>query len=162
MNIPNIRNIPNVHHFIHAYKVAPWRIQRQWIGNVLLAVIALAMVATIYLDVTAKAAIAGREIQELNAAIQANQQVSADLQTELASLTSSTMMQVRALELGFRPMIPDEAEYVIVPGYFEPKPEILADAQLPQMSAQSIPSEYSQSLLDWIDEKIAQSARGMH
>ncbi len=162
MNIPNIRNIANVHHFIHAYKVAPWRIQRQWIGYVLLAVIALAMVATIYLDVTAKAAIAGREIQELNAAIQANQQVSADLQTELASLTSSTMMQVRALELGFRPMIPEEAEYVIVPGYFEPKPEILADAQLPQMSVQSIPSEYSQSLLDWIDEKIAQSARGMH
>jgi hypothetical protein len=162
MNIPNIRNIPNVHHFIHAYKVAPWRVQRQWIGNVLLAVIAMAMVATIYLDVTAKAAIAGREIQELNSAIQANEQVSADLQTELASLTSSTMMQVRALELGFRPMVPEEAEYVIVPGYFEPKPEILADAQLPQMSTQSIPSEYNQSLLDWIDEKIAESARGMH
>jgi hypothetical protein len=154
-------NIPNVNHFIHAYKVAPWRIQRQWIGNALLAVIALAMVATLYLDVTAKAAIAGREIQDLNAAIQANQQVSADLQTELASLTSSSMMQVRALELGFRPMIPEEAEYVIVPGYFEPQPGILADAQLPQMSVQSIPSEYNQSLLDWLDEKIAQSARGM-
>jgi len=161
MNIPNIRNIPNVHHFIHAYKVAPWRVQRQWIGNALLVVIALAMVATLYLDVTAKAAIAGREIQDLNAAIQASQQVSADLQTELAILTSSSVMQVRALELGFRPMIPEEAEYVVVPGYFEPKPEILAAAQLPQMSAPSIPPEYTESLLDWLDEKIAHSTRGL-
>lgn len=154
-------NIPNVNHFIHAYKVAPWRIQRQWIGNVLLAVVALAMVATLYLDVTAKAAIAGREIQDLNAAIQASQQVSADLQTELATLTSSSVMQVRALELGFRPTMPAEAEYVIVPGYFELKPDILSAAQIPQMSAPSIPPEYNQSLLDWFDEKIARSARGM-
>jgi hypothetical protein len=154
-------NIPNVNHFIHAYKVAPWRIQRQWIGNALLAVVALAMVATLYLDVTAKAAIAGREIQDLNAAMQASQQVSADLQTELATLTSSSVMQVRALELGFRPMLPQEAEYVIVPGYFELKPDILAAAQIPQMSAPSIPREYNQSLLDWIDEKISVSAGGI-
>lgn len=153
-------NIPNVNHFIHAYKVAPWRIQRQWIGTVLLGVVALAMVATLYLDVTAKAAIAGREIQDLNAAILSSQQMSADLQTELASLTSASMMQVRALELGFRPMIPEEAEYLIVPGYSAPKPGILADAQLPQMSAPSIAPEYNESLLDWLDERIAMSARG--
>ena len=153
-------NIPNVNHFIHAYKVAPWRIQRQWIGNVLLAVVSLAMVATMYLDVTAKAAIAGREMQDLNAAILSSQQVSADLQTELASLTSASVIRVRAIELGFRPMIPEEAEYLIVPGYSAPQPEILADALLPQLSAPSIPPEYSESLLDWLDEKIAMSARG--
>ena len=54
-------NIPNVNHYIHAYKIAPWRVQRQWIGNALLAVVALAMVSTLYLDVTSQAAIAGRE-----------------------------------------------------------------------------------------------------
>ena len=52
-------NIPNVNHYIHAYKIAPWRVQRQWIGNALLAVVALAMVSTLYLDVTSQAAIAG-------------------------------------------------------------------------------------------------------
>jgi hypothetical protein len=154
-------DLPNVNHFIHAYKVAPWRIQRQWIGNALLVVVALAMVATIYLDVTAKTAIAGREIQDLNGGINASQQMSADLQTELASLTSASVMENRALELGFRPMVPEEAEYLIVPGYSAPKPEILAGAQLPQMSAPSIPPEYTESLLDWIDEKISMSARGV-
>jgi len=154
-------NIPNVTHFIHAYKVAPWRIQRQWIGNALLAVVTLAMVATLYLDVTAKAAIAGREIQDLNAAILASQQASADLQTDLASLTSASVMKERALELGFRPMIPEEAEYLIVPGYAAPRPVILVTAPLPQMSAPSIPPEYNESLLDWMDEKIAMSAKGI-
>jgi hypothetical protein len=153
-------NIPNVTHLIHAYKVAPWRIQRQWIGNVLLAVVALAMIATLYLDVTAKAAIAGREIQDLNLAIRASHQASANLQTELASLTSARVLELRALELGFRPMVPNEAEYLIVPGYSEPAPEILAAAQVPQLSAPSLPPEYTESLLDWLDERIARSARG--
>ncbi len=49
---------------IHAYKQAPWRVQRQWIGVFLLAVIGAAMVAALYLDVTAHAALAGRQIQE--------------------------------------------------------------------------------------------------
>ena len=51
-------NIQNVNHLVHAYKIAPWRVQRQWIGSALLMVVALAMVATLYLDVTSQAAIA--------------------------------------------------------------------------------------------------------
>ena len=113
-------NIQNVNHLVHAYKVSPWRVQRQWIGTALLAVVALAMVATLYLDVTSQAAIAGREIQDLTALITEGQQVSADLQTQLASLTSASIMEERALELGFRPMASIEAEYLVVPGYFQP------------------------------------------
>jgi len=48
---------------IHAYKQAPWRVQRQWVGAFLLIVIGGAMIAALYLDVTARAAVAGREIQ---------------------------------------------------------------------------------------------------
>jgi hypothetical protein len=71
------------------------------------------------------------------------------------------MMEKRALEIGFRPMVPEEAEYLIVPGYSAPKPEILANAQLPQMSAPTIPPVYTESLLDWFDERIAVSVRGV-
>src|SRR5512147_2613478 len=106
-------NIQNVNHLVHAYKIAPWRVQRQWIGNVLLAVVALAMIATLYLDVTSQAAITGREIQDLTASIAASQQVSADLQTQLASLTSARIMEQRALEIGFRPMETGDAEYLV-------------------------------------------------
>jgi hypothetical protein len=153
-------NIQNVNHLVHAYKVAPWRVQRQWIGTALLAVVALAMVATLYLDVTSQAAIAGREIQDLTALIAKRAQESADLQTQLASLTSASVMEKRALDLGFRPMKSTEAEYLVVSGYFKPEPEILSSTPLPQLSALTIPPEYNQSLLDWVDEKLTSSARG--
>jgi hypothetical protein len=153
-------NIPNVNHYIHAYRIAPWRIQRQWIGSVLLVVVAFAMVSTIYLIVTSRTAIAGREIQELNYSITISQQVSSDLQTQLASLTSMSVMERRARELGFRPMESDEAEYLIVPGYSAPEPINLASVMSPQRSAITVPREYTQSLLDWMDEKIS-SSRGL-
>jgi hypothetical protein len=143
-----------VTHLVHAYKVAPWRSQRQWIGSFLLAVVVLAMIAALYLDVSAQAAIAGREIQDLTASIKASQQSSADLQTLLASMTSENLMKERALTLGFEPINPDEVEYLLVPGYVPPQSEILSSTSLPQLSAPSIPPEYKQSLLDWIDQNI--------
>jgi hypothetical protein len=154
-------NIQNVNHLVHAYKIAPWRVQRQWIGNALLAVVALAMVATLYLDVTSQAAIAGREIQDLTASITVSQQASADLETQLASLTSARVMEQRALDLGFRPMQPGEAEYLVVPGYSVLEPDILSSAPLLQLSTLTIPPEYNESLLDWVDTKIANSSRGI-
>lgn len=153
-------NIQNVNHLVQAYKFAPWRVQRQWIVNLLLAVLATAMVATLYLDVTSKAALAGREIQNLTALITESQQRSGDLQTQLASLTSASVMEQRALDLGFRPVKSEEVEYLIVPGYFAPEPGVLSSASIPQLSALSIPPEYNESLFDWMDEKIVSSSRG--
>ena len=153
-------NIQNVNHLVHAYKIAPWRVQRQWIGTALLAVVAVAMVATLYLDVTSQAAIAGREIQDLTASIAVSQQVSGDLETQLASLTSASVMEQRALDMGFRPISPAEVEYLVVPGYFAPVPNNLSTTPLPQLSALSIPPGYNESLFDWMDEKIASSSRG--
>jgi len=154
-------NIQNVNHIVHAYKIAPWRVQRQWIGNALLVVVALAMIATLYLDVTSQAAIAGREIQDLTASITASQQASADLQTQLASLTSVQVMEQRALEIGFRQMKPQEAEYLVVPGYSVLEPKILSSAPVLQLSKLTIPPEYNESLLVWLDKKIATSSRGI-
>ena len=157
----NLQNI-NLNHFVHAYKVAPWRIQRQWIGGVLLAVVIFAMIAALYLDVTAQAGIAGREIQDLNAAIAASEQASADLETQLAMLTSASLMEQRAETLGFKPMKQETVEYLIVPGYAAPTPEIRVAAPLPQLSAPNIPPEYTQSLLDWLDQAITTApTRGM-
>jgi hypothetical protein len=82
------------------------------------------------------------------------------LQTQLASLTSASAMERRALELGFRPVEPDEVEYLVVPGYAEPEPFSLATTPNLQLSALTIAPEYNQSLFDWMDEKIS-SSRGM-
>lgn len=152
-------NIPNVTHLVHAYRIAPWRIQRQWLGNALLLVVVLAMVAALYLNITSQTAVAGRQIQELNAAIIISQQQSSDLQTQLASLTSASAMEQRALELGFRPAEADELEYLVVPGYVAPQPVNLSSEVMPQLTALTIPPEYNQSLLDWLDARI--SSRGI-
>jgi hypothetical protein len=151
-------NIPNIN-FIHAYRVAPWRIQRQWISNTLLAVLVLAMVAALYLNVTSRTAIAGREIQDLTIAITASQQVSGDLQNQLALLTSSSAFEQRARAIGFRPIEPDELQYLAVPGYVVSPAIDLSSNAIPQLSALTIPPEYNQSLLDWFDQTISTSRR---
>ena len=138
---------------IHAYKQAPWRIQRQWIGAFLLALIGVAMIAALYLDVTARAAVAGREIQELRFEITTIQRANADLETQLGNLTSTAEMQRRALELGYRPVKPGELDYVPVPGFVAPEPAILLAAEDAVLPVQPIPFEYTQSLLEWFSER---------
>ena len=153
--------VPNVTRYIHAYKSAPWRIEIQWAGSVSLAVIAFIMVGALFLTVSSETAVAGREIQDLNAAMIVNQQMNTDLQTQLAASTSSSIMEERALELGFRPVAPQEVEYLVVPGYFHPQPEILSSAQIPQMNVQTVPHEYNESLLNWLDERMSVPTRGI-
>ena len=147
-------DLATVNRFVHAYKVAPWRVQRQWIGAFLLGLVCLAMIAALYLDVTARAAIAGREIQDLSAQMMLMQHRSADLLTELGTLTSTSVMEQRARDLGYRPVQPNEIEYLVVPGYVPPQPAILASLPQPALSAPTIPPEYTQSLLDWFDKKF--------
>jgi cell division protein FtsL len=139
---------------IHAYKQAPWRVQRQWIGAFLLVVIGAAMIAALYLDVTARAAVAGREIQELRYEITTIQRENADLETQLADLTSSAVMRQRALELGYRPVQPGELDYVAVPGFVRPEPDILLAAEDTTLRLEIQPAEYTQSLLEWFDERL--------
>ena len=140
---------------IHAYKQAPWRVQRQYVGAFLLAVIGLSMIAALYLDVTARAAVAGREIQDLRFQITTLQRANADLETQLAKLTSTAEMERRALELGYRPVKPGELDYVAVPGFSAPEPNILSAADDVTPRAQVLPVEYTQSLIEWMDDRVA-------
>ena len=139
---------------IHAYRQAPWRVQRQWVGVFLLAVIGAAMVAAIYLDVTARTAVTGREIQELRVEITTVQRENADLETQLADLTSTAAMQKRALELGYRPVQPGELDYVSVPGFAPPEPAILLAAVDTAPQSNVLPMEYTESLLEWFELRI--------
>ena len=140
---------------IHAYKQAPWRVQRQYVGAFLLTVIVLALVAALYLDLSARTTLAGRQIQELQAEITAVQRSNADLETELANITASSVMQQRALELGYRPVEPGELDYVFVPGYVAPEPDLLLAAVDSTTRGYALPDIYSQSLLEWLDERIS-------
>jgi cell division protein FtsL len=139
---------------IHAYRQAPWRVQRQWVGVFLLVVIGAAMVAALYLDVTARTAVTGREIQEMRIQITTVQRENADLETQLADLTSTAVMRQRAEALGYRPVQPGELDYVAVPGFAPPEPDILLAAVDAAPPANALPVEYTESLLEWFDERI--------
>ena len=139
---------------IHAYRQAPWRVQRQWVGVFLLLVIGVAMVAALYLDVTARTSVTGREIQDMRVEITTIQRENADLETQLADLTSTSAMERRARELGYRPVLPGELDYVAVPGFITPEPAILLAATDATPQADALPVEYTESLLEWFDERI--------
>ena len=150
----------NVNHLTHAYRQAPWRVQRQWAGAFLLGVLALAMISALYLDVTAQAAITGREIQNLQASITETHHSNADLQTRLAILLSTTALEARARALGFRPAEAGEIHYLVVPGFTRSNGVSMAAPDAPS-DVPSMPPEYSQSLLEWFSAYLSSPASGV-
>lgn len=149
----------NVHRLTQAYSQAPWRKQLQWIGLFLLGLILVSLIAGIYLNVTARAATIGRSIQEMRREIDALKLSNADLETNLASITSSAEMEKRARELGFAPIDPDERLYIVVPGYTTRRPAVVASPPAPALrGAPSILPDYTQSLFDWLRERVFEPA----
>jgi hypothetical protein len=145
----------------HAHSQAPWRIQRQWISVFLLIVLGFGIIATLYLMVTSQAAIVGREIQDLRLAIIETEHKNADMQTRLAYLTSKDEITRRAYALRFRPVKPEEVQYLYVPGLVIPNGAILATAPELQPSPPGMPPQYTQSLLDWLDDQLQAPSRGL-
>lgn len=142
-----------------AYTQAPWRKQLQWIGLFLLCLILAAMVAGVYLSVSARTTTIGREIQGMYLEMEVAERQIENLETQLAVLLSSAEMRKRAIGLGFRPVTPEETFYVVIPGYV--KPDQVALANSPGRSVPSAPTvaeEYTQSLLDWLRDRVFEPA----
>jgi hypothetical protein len=150
----------SVQRFTQAYNQAPWRKQLQWIGLFLLILIMGALVAGIYLSVTARASTVGRGIQDMRQEIERIERNIEDLETDLAYILSNQQMQSRAIELGFRPAEPGEAVFVVVPGYARPEVVSLAQPSGPVIhpAKPTLPEDYTQSLFDWLRERVFEPA----
>ncbi len=136
---------------------APWKQQRQWLSAFMLGLVLVALVSGIYLNITVRATLAGREVQMLQSDMTENRLTISDLETQLASLTSVESMQVRAEALGFQPATSDEITYVLVPGY---APRQAVDMSAPGQVRKQTPvilPEYTESLFDWITHSLAAS-----
>ena len=119
----------------------------------------IALVAGIYLSVTARAAATGRSIQEMRRNIESLKRSNSDLEIQSASITSSAEMEKRALELGFSGAISERIVYLEIPGYIQRQPNISAQQPGPPASRSSeLSSEYSQSLFDWLRERVLDPA----
>ncbi|TAK11984.1 MAG: hypothetical protein EPO32_10295 [Anaerolineae bacterium] len=141
---------------IQAYRQAPWRKQLQWIGLFVSAVIFLALVAGGYLNVSARAAQAGREVQGMQARARDLEQSNENLRTVLAYLTSGRTMQQRAEDLGFVRVSKDRLTYIEAPGYGgRPETSLAVHANQPAFTGtDQLPGAYTQSLFEWVGEMI--------
>jgi cell division protein FtsL len=140
---------------IQAYKQAPWRRQIQNIGLFFAAVVFYALIKGVFLVVTSQVATYGREIQEIQRNIQTTKDSIEDKKTELALLTTSEVMIVRARDMGFGPVDREDLLYVEAQNYGGRE---LADFSLEDSSIESnatrLPPEFTQSLIDWASETL--------
>lgn len=143
----------NLTQIVNKVKQAPWRVQRQWIGLVLLCVVLIAMVAGIYINVSARAAISGRQIQLLTSQIDSNKREIADMEIGLAKVTAAEAMQARAESLGFQPATTEDITYLVVDGFQERTPARFSSlASSEQVSF--LKNEYMETLFDWFTRQV--------
>ncbi len=144
-----------VQNITQAYSQAPWRKQLQWIGLFMLAMILIAMVAGVYLSVSAQASTSGREIQIMYADMEEIRRQIEDMESQIAFLTSNAEMEKRAQELGFTPVSSEDVFYIMVPGYSKPNQVEIAGAPgVPLPMIPVVAPEYTQSLMDWLRERV--------
>jgi cell division protein FtsB len=137
--------------FAQTYSQAPWRKQLQIIGLFFSGLVFLALVAGIYLNVSARAATTGREIQELQKTSEDTVREIEDLRSRLALIRSSSEMSARAIDMGFELVEPDQIFFLKVLGYREKESPSLAPLSEQTIAgAPAVPTEYTESLFTWI------------
>ena len=152
----------NVTQIVQQVRQAHWRVQRQWIGLFLLGLVAVSMVAGIYLNITVRATLAGREIQSLQSQLIDDQRANSDQETILAGLTSVELRCNNGRKpRAFKPADPGSITYVVVPGYV---PQTFVDMSQPGSDNQGqsqkpvlLPA-YTESLFDWITRTLVSSS----
>lgn len=143
---------------IQAYQEAPWRKQMQIIGFIAVGLVSVSLVAALYLNITARAATAGRLVQEYQSQVADLEQKIEDMETELAFITSVEVMQLRAADLGFQPVSPNAVTYLNVPEY-QGRPigaQLAPRAGSRFSTVARLPEAYTQSLFDWVGSLFAE------
>lgn len=166
-----------IQQFTHAYEQAPWRKQMYMIGVILLILVSVAIVAGIYLNVTARAAAVGRQIQEMQVRVygyhyltndagegivplEELEQRIANLTSQLAMLTSYKVMQERVRDLNLVPIDAEHIEYLKVSGYYDRQTSSLAPPPEPVVvNASAIDPQFKESLFEWVVEQVQNTAR---
>ncbi|MBL7164662.1 MAG: hypothetical protein ISS57_18905 [Anaerolineales bacterium] len=141
--------------FTQAYSQAPWRKQLQGIGIFLIVLVVILLAASVFLSVTARTAALGKEIQQHRQEIEALEFETANMQSQLAILTSVSVMKQRAIDMGFRSATSEEIIYINVPGYTGRDHVKMADPTQPTMAAAPVISPaFTQSWVDWLAQQF--------
>ncbi len=138
-----------------SYHPAPWRRQWQVIGLIGAVLVFVALVILIYMTVTARTASVGRQIQKMQAFIEAADRRIEDLRSTLGQLYSVQAMEKRAFALGYQYYEVDQAIYLRLPGYYAADDAILAPlGRVEVVPARSLPPEYTESVITWLQRTL--------
>ncbi|MDH5606328.1 MAG: hypothetical protein OEY93_05530 [Anaerolineae bacterium] len=141
--------------WIQAYRQAPWRKQLQLIGLFSATLAMLTLIAGTYLNVAARTATIGREVQRQQRDIRLVEQRIVNLESLLAEQTSARVMAKRAEKLGYFTLNTEVAIYLVVPGYSGRKTAVLAPPDPKSFPMQTqLPAAYTQSLVDWLRQQV--------
>ncbi len=143
-----------------AYLEAPWRKQIQFAAMFLVVLIGVAMLAWLYLSISSEAVAAGRLIQQMRRMNNHMQQVNADMESQIANLTSAVTMKGRLKDTNLQPVSPDELVYLQVPGYHESQVYLGVPSDQPASIMAEVKEgpvmspEYTQSWIDWLFQQM--------
>ncbi len=138
-----------------AYSQAPWRKQLQLIVGFAIFGIMAALIAYVYLSVSAQAVAAGNDIQQMQVDIQNMQRTNSDLESQLAQVTSQQAMEERARSMGFKPVEAGEIVYLQVSGYSDRPEANLAPPPGPTVvNSHVLSPAYEESLLEWLRDNV--------
>jgi hypothetical protein len=117
----------------------------------LLGLVALLVLAGMYLAVNARLAEAGRTLLTLENRRAELQRETTMLASQLADLTSPERLLERAASMGFRPAHAKDTEYVVIDGYTPPA-DFRAPPPLgsPVEPSGGLSPAYTETLADWV------------
>jgi cell division protein FtsB len=134
-----------------AHQQAPWRLQLQRIGLFLLGLVIVALVAGVYLNITAQTVSAGVEVQNLEWEKEKLQRRISNLRSDIGFLTSASVMEKRASELGYQPISPESTVFMVVSGYPGRQTVVMAPPPSPAAAEPPVLKPiYTQSLWEWL------------
>lgn len=138
-----------------AFKQAPWRGQVQSAGLFLLGLVVVIVIASIYLSISGRAASAGLGAYRMSVERQTLERQIADRKARIAILTSVTVMEQRAKEMGFERVSSTDPVYVMVPGYPGKQSVVLAAPPgIDESNRSLVLPIYRQSIWDWLFQGI--------
>ena len=146
-----------------AYKQAPWRRQIQSIGLSLLPVVAIAVIISLFLIISAQAATAGLQIMNLHYEEEEILRTIANQRTQLAWITSYSQMQKRAERMGYEAAQESNLHYITIAGYQGQNAVLIAPPPgIKNESALLVNEWYNQSLSNWfLDTFFIASSNGV-
>ena len=134
-----------------AFRQAPWRIARQSTGSSLLGIVAILVVAGMYLAVSARVAQAGRELLRLEGRREELMRQTSVQGAQLADLTTPERLFERASSIGFHPAHAKDIEYIVIDGYVPPS-GFRAPAPIgsPVERQGGLSPAYTETLAEWL------------